>query len=215
LSEDKVPFKYSCFISYPHDDGRFLRSFVEDLRRAIEDYQGPFLDEPVYLDTKRLRGGQFWSEALAEAICHSICMVVVYTPKYKRHTYCLREFAAMEKLENLRLGKIQSLVDDDGLIIPIILRGEDDIPDKIKLRRQYYDFSKYTLLDQDMGTNPNYVKEIDEIAKTIHRLFEAFLRLGEDMCGDCGMFSIPAEQEIELWLDQPSIPPFPGRTGKP
>lgn len=91
-----MPFKYACFISYPHGQYELMKSFIEQLKKALNNYLEPLLDEEVYIDVDRLEPGYHYNEALAKAICQSICMIVVYSPKYERHSYCLREYQAME-----------------------------------------------------------------------------------------------------------------------
>src|SRR5215510_8791933 len=96
-SENCMPFKYSCFISYCHGKEDLVRTFIEELKKALKRHLDAYLDEGVYIDEERLRGGDLYNEKLAEAICQSVCMIVVYMPKYERHPYCLREYAAMEE----------------------------------------------------------------------------------------------------------------------
>src|SRR5690349_8199636 len=98
-----MPFKYSCFVSYCHGKEDLVKTFIRELKTALKQYLDAYLDEEVYIDEDRLQGGDFYNEKLAEAICQSVCMIVVYTPKYERHPYCLREYAAMEELELKRL----------------------------------------------------------------------------------------------------------------
>jgi len=133
-----MPFKYACFISYCHGKEVLVKTFIEELKKALKSHIDPYLDEDVCVDEGRLRGGDFYNERIAEAICQSICMIVVYTPKYERHSYCIREYAAMELLEERRLRLVEPVGPKRGLIIPIIFRGEEDLPLKIKDQRHYY-----------------------------------------------------------------------------
>lgn len=209
-----MPFKHSCFISYAHGNGsgQTLEQFVNELKRAIDDsVDSYYLDEAAFLDKDRLRGGQFWNEALARAICESLCMIVVYTPKYERHLYCRREYAAMERLEEQRLALIRSAVAPHGLIIPVIFKGNmKDLPDKIS-GRQGLDFTRYNGASIEIRRNPEFLGMIQQIADTIDRLYQAFNELTEDPYRDCGGFLIPGKDEVEPW--RPSkIPPFPGRS---
>lgn len=210
-------FKYACFISYCHGKEDLVKTFIEELKKALERHIDPYLDEDVYVDEGRLRGGDFYDEKLAEAICQSICMIVVYMPKYERHSYCLREYAAMELLEEKRLRLVEPVGPKRGLIIPIIFRGAEDLPPKIQSRRHYYDFSRFTLVSPEISKNPEYVAKIEDIARNIHDLYnifkEAFEASGEDPCGDCTSFTLPPEGEVRPWREKAKSPvaPFPGR----
>jgi hypothetical protein len=192
-----------------------IERFVRELRSAIDTYAHPYLDEPAFLDEAKLRGGQYWEPALAQAICQSLCMVVVYTPQYERplHHCCQREYAAMEKLAEQRLAQIRSAVDNHSLIIPIILRGDiDNLPPKIK-ERQYIDFRPFTLASRNISKNSKLVRKVQEIVDTINRLLQAFESLpeAEEPWKDCAQFTIPEEGEVAPWRP-PKIPPFPGRS---
>lgn len=211
-----MAFKYPCFISYCHPNGSLMGGFIDEFTSALKDCLDAYFDEEVFLDKERLQPGYLYNEALAEAICQSVCMVVVYVPRYERHSYCLREYAAMEALENKR----KSLLGDKagakfGLIIPIIFRGEDDIPRLIRKRRQYLSFSKFTTANPDV--RHNYSREIEKIAKYIHKLRKIFNRVeeeGTDPYSGCESFQLPSEQEIGSWrgeTKQGAAAPFPGR----
>src|SRR3954447_18759174 len=102
ISRASMAFKYSCFISYCHGQEELMKGFMDQLKRALKAELEPLLDEEVYIDDERLKPGSLYNEALASAICESICMIVVYSPRYERHEYCRREFAAMESLEQPR-----------------------------------------------------------------------------------------------------------------
>jgi len=60
-------------------------------------------------------------------------MVLVFTPLYfdTKHHYCALEYQGMKDLEQQRLGKIEDF-SNKGLILPVVFRGEDCLPDEIK-----------------------------------------------------------------------------------
>src|SRR4051812_35751103 len=119
-----MPFKYACFISYCHGQGELMRRFIDELTRALKNCIDPYLDEEVYIDQERLQPGFSYNEALAMAICQSLCMIVVYVPKYERHPYCLREFRAMEILEERRFRLLsEQSRRHRRMIIPVLFRG--------------------------------------------------------------------------------------------
>jgi hypothetical protein len=130
-------FNNACFISYRHGLEPGTQDFYEAFRQELAhqvDFYLPGM--PVYLDTERLRGGDFYNSDLARALCSSVCMVSLYIPTYfdLQHTYTAREYRAMVDLEQQRLPLIPA-VDWKGLIIPIILRGSP--PEEIRGERHY------------------------------------------------------------------------------
>lgn len=114
-----MPFQYACFISYRHGQRKLAERIINDLYETLSGELELLRDEQVFLDRERLRGGYFYNEALAEALCHSACMIVVFTPTYfsRNHTYCAREYKAMEELEKKRLRLLSGSVHKNrGLI---------------------------------------------------------------------------------------------------
>lgn len=209
-----MPFKYSCFISYCHGQYDLVKEFIRQITEALQGSIDSYLDQEVYID-ERLGPGYHYNEELAQAICQSICMIVIYTPKYESHSYCKREYIAMERIEKKRLELLADRSNNMGMIIPIIFRGEEtDIPPRIKDRIHFYDFRDFTLATQEIKRNSKYAGEIERIAEIIHRFSKLFRERGIDPC-ECDSFSLPSEKDIELesWREKPrnSFPPFPGR----
>lgn len=208
-------FQYACFISYCHGQGELMRRFIDDLKAALYSSIEPYMDQGVYIDEDRLRPGYDFNEALAEALCKSVCMVVVYSPRYDRHPYCHREFRAMEQLERQRYALLGAPQQKHRLIIPIVVRGARFAPPVIK-SIQYCDFSKYTTAGPSITSHPEYIAEIDRIAGYVYERYQEFEPLAGDLCTGCIDFALPAEDDLPPWrdhLDRPAQPPspFPGR----
>jgi TIR domain len=213
-----MPFKYSCFISYRHGQRKLAERIINDLSEALSNELELLLDKEVYLDRERLKGGEFYNEALATALCESACMIVVFTPTYfdKEYTFCAREYKAMEKLEEARFKTVGGSTNrTPGLIIPIIFRGEDCLPKEIKESRQYYNFGDFLLSDVKIGKHPKYARKIQEIARYIYDHYKTLEALDEDPCSGCAQFRFPADAEIRQWLEgiRSYAAPFPGREG--
>ena len=211
-----MPFQYSCFISYRHGQKELMERFINDLCDALSNEVVPLTDLEIYVDKKRLTGGVFFNSALSQALCESVCLIMVYTPTYlsEEHTYCAREYKAMEKLEKERINMLSDSEQKQyGLIIPIVLRGEKTLPVEIKANRQYYDFTKFKLRDTELKKNPNYDSKIQEIADYIHERFLVFNSLSSDPCDDCSDFEFPTDSDIAPWLKNVIAPrkPFPNR----
>lgn len=200
-----MPFKYACFISYCHGQYDLTRGFIDQLKLALKAELEPLLDEEVYIDEERLKPGYRYNEKLALAICQSVCMIVVYSPRYERHVYCGREFTAMELLEHARrqlLGGSPTKA-AQGLIIPVIFRGEADLPVRITQDRHYADFSQFTLAGADISRNPQYVAEIRKIAQVIYEHYQTFAAAGADVCSTCDTFALPPEGALPPWRAVP------------
>lgn len=209
-----MPFKYSCFISYCHGQYDLVNAFIQQIKEALQCSIESYTDKEVYID-ERLGPGYHYNEELAQAICQSTCMIVIFTPKYKSHSYCLREYIAMERLEKKRLELLGDKSNNMGMIIPIIFRGDEtDIPPRIRDRIHYYDFRDFALSTLEIKRNPKYEPDIEKIAKIIHRFSKLFKEQGVNPC-ECDLFKLPSEREIESesWGEKPSnsFPPFPGR----
>ena len=198
-----MPIRYACFISYCHGQSELVKTFIEQLKNALKNCLDPYLDEEVYIDEERLQPGFLYNEGLAKAICESICMIVVYSPKYERHSYCLREYHAMKRIEKERMRLLGAqAISERGMIIPIIFRGIEDLPPEIEKCVHYCDFSKFTLATIDLSSNPEYIKQIGDIAEYIHDYFKIFSKIDVDVCGDCNSFRLPYEEEIQPWREK-------------
>ena len=211
-----MAFRYACFISYCHGQQDLMKGFIDQLKRGLKAELEPLLDEEVYIDEERLKPGYNYNEALATAICESVCMVVVYSPRYERHDYCRREFAGMENLEQTRKQMLDRRSTPGGSIIPVIFRGKvDDLPPQITASRHYADFSQFSLATTDMSRHPEYAAEIRKIAEAIYEYYQAFEDARTNPCTVCAAFKLPPADAAPPWRAGP--PPvggtFPGREG--
>jgi hypothetical protein len=209
MSNDSY-FKYSCFISHCHGSGDLTKNFIEELKKELWNTIEQYLDQGVYIDIDRLEPGYKYNEELAQAICQSICMVVVYSPRYAKHSYCLREYTAMEILEERRLRLMEHTFPKEwGMIIPILFRGEeDDIPEKIREHIHFCDFRGYTTFSTKISDNKDYVEKIEKIAMYVYKIHKKCESSGKNLCEDCNSFTLPSEEEVKSWpvKDKPTLP---------
>ena len=144
-------------------------------------------------------------------------MVVIFTPIYfdMNGTYCAREFKAMELLEEKRLtllGKDRNL--QHSLIIPVVYRGQSDLPNFLSSERQCYMFESFHVCGKSYLRNRIYQESVKKIAKYIYERCKELESLESDPCNDCGTFELPSKDEIVSWLPSvlpPRAPKFPGR----
>lgn len=214
-----MPLEYPCFISYRQGQRDLTKRIIGDLTDALKNELEVTVGREPFVDVERLRGGDFIDPSIAEKLCKSACMVMVFTPVYfdESRPYCTREFQAMVRLETIRLNALAASERQHGLIIPIAFRGFDSIPDGIRRSRLCYDFSSFSLVDRKMSRHPRYAPEIRKIADYIAARYNALKALTEDPCRDCNAFALPTEAEIIDWLRSVARPPsaFPMREANP
>jgi hypothetical protein len=198
-----MPFQYACFVSYRHlEHNPLAERFIDDLSAALQGELGVWMEEQLFVDSERMRGGTFFNPTLADALCRSVCMLVVYTPNYfsLNHVYCAREYRAMEKLEAMRLARLQAPRQFEGLIIPVILRGAEYLPQTIRDRRQYYSFERFSLRSRKIARDAQFERYVREIAKSIHRRKIVLGPLADEFTCDCHNFAFPTEEEVRPWV---------------
>jgi hypothetical protein len=204
-------FEHTCFISYVHGQFRLTRTFIEQLKDALESELEP-LGGSVYFDQDRLKPGFKFNVSIARALCQSMSMLVVWTPSYELHPYCLREYTAMRRLERLRLKALKGH-DDKGMIIPLLFRGDrDELPPPIRNHIHYADFSRFTLKRSDIAQDDEYADCIREIAAYLHQVHKACESAGVGAGPDCMKFRLPPESKVERWRPRPGprAAGFPG-----
>jgi len=192
-------FKHACFVSYVHGQHDLVNSFITQLTTALSNELEAWLDEQIYIDRDRLEPGDKHETRLAQAICESICLLVVYSPRYERHEYCMREFAAMQRVEARRLALLGPAAQGRGFIIPILLRGGDRVPKEIREHIHFVDFSRFTLATPDIARNPDYIEPVARIAKVIFEHAEAFRERALDPCAACTEFRLADHAEVADW----------------
>jgi len=96
-----MAIRYGCFFSYAHGRHELMQRFKATLADALRCYLEPYFDneDELFVDVEQLGGGDDLDRKIARAMCESVCMVLIYTPKYEAHAYTRREYAAMRRLE--------------------------------------------------------------------------------------------------------------------
>ena len=207
-----MSIRYSCFISYAHGQGELVKKFMYQFKQALIATLEPLLSKEVYMDDRHSPGYSF-NEGIAQAICESICMIVVFSPVYAESNYCIREFLAMENIEKKRKEKMGPNFDRTSrMIIPIVFRGDpDSLPRRIK-DIHYYDFSKFTLASLKLSKKDKEI--IETIANRIYKHYQIIKNSNINIIDEeCNKFLLPSEDEAtDQW--GPSLPDigFPGRS---
>ena len=171
-----MSFKCSCFISYPHNAGKSVDKFVNRLKEELQDRFAPFVSDPIVTDHDFPTGANF-NKAIAQKICESACLLVVYMPVYQRKTFCIQEYTAMERLEVERYQKLQQdLSAQFGMILPLVYTGEESkIPKWISQKRNYKNISQFTIVDPvAIFDQLEFKTWLVQIANMVDSLYNAF-----------------------------------------
>ena len=185
-----MDIRYGCFLSYAHGNFAFMNKFKNDLVEALSCYLEPHLDreDALFIDSEQLGGGDDLDLRVARAMCESVCMIVLYTPKYEAHGYTRREFAAMQLIEQERRNWYEL---PSHLIIPIIMtQHTEGLPAQIAGPGFYVDFSAYTLASGDLKSNPQFLPDIKKIVQRIARHYQ-LLKRSTPPGHDCSRFVLP------------------------
>jgi hypothetical protein len=193
-------FKYACFISYRDVSAQIAKEIKEILSAEFEQLLEEKVRE-VYLDKERLKGGVLFNKKLAEAICRSVCMVVIYAPVYfnRDKTYCAKEYQAMEKLEAERQKLLGA--GGNGLIIPIVIRGWDKVPAQIRETRTLYNFEGFCQGGRRLVKTRDCYRRLREIAEYIAERYWDWEQKGAAAARDCSKFRLSSDRVILRWLE--------------
>lgn len=208
---------HACFISYRHPsaDGNREQKLIGHVVKAISDHVQMYTHEhEVYVDSRRLVPGYQYDERIAEAICRSACMVVVYWPSYLESDYCRRELEAMLEIEDRRRQILGHELHGCRLFIPVILRGRfEELPERVTKGCQYLDYkAQATRPDVNLGEDDKTSEELYRIAEYIKALCDKMKSARESLFGKCQQYGFTLPSPVTPERIQPPPPqPFPGR----
>jgi hypothetical protein len=185
--------RYGCFFSYAHGRHELMQRFKATLADALRCYLEPYFDneDELFVDVEQLGGGDDLDHKIARAMCESVCMILIYTPKYEAHAYTRREYTAMRQLE-LERGKWYAL--PSHLIIPVIMtQHPDQLPPQITESSFYVDFSRFTMATADLKSNPEFLPDIDKMVRRIvthYQCLKKYIPPGHD-CNQFELHDVP------------------------
>jgi hypothetical protein len=209
--------KYGCFISYRHSITDMSQIFVQEFKQSFErarfKLEAAKLERYVLVDREFIPpdlGGPALDTILEEAIYHSACMVMLFTPTYfhEQATYCAREYLAMKHLQEKRHEQLGGTAQQ--LIIPILFRGThlDLVPTEIRNNYQWFDFSSFPAwrlrpLFPESAPNALY----DQIVQAIYDRVLTLQQLAAPPIAR-GEFKLPTNEDAIAWLENngPSKP---------
>lgn len=204
-----MPLKYACFLSFRGIQREHYKRIVEQIYSGLTDELSYLLElehgQPVYRDEKRLSTGDSIPAETQQALCESACMVLLYTPRYFASVNCALEYKAMEKLEDKRLSLLESHNEKKlRLIIPIVFRGSQDLPEEIRLNQK-------TIFMNDVSTSEVDRPKLVKVAEYIAERYRSLSKVELDLNASYKDFMFPSKEEIKTWLEHTHTPPFPGQ----
>jgi len=197
-----MAIRYGCFFSYAHGRHDLMIRFKTALADALRCYLEPYFDheEELFVDQEQLGGGDDIDRKIARAMCESVAMILIYTPKYEAHAYTRREFAAMQLIEAERSAWYAM---PSHLIIPVIMTHHPArLPPQIANSSMYVDFSRFTMATGDMKSNADFIPDIQKIAARIAQHYEC-QKNATPAGHNCNHFVLPAVPPE--WRDKPEV----------
>jgi hypothetical protein len=201
-------------VSYVHPQNDWVRRATERalslLKNAIEFYSRA----PPYIDDERLKPMYNHNERLAEAICQSACMVILYYPAYLESPYCRRELVAMKRMEARRREHVGSGAWGYSMFVPFVIRGTaTSLPRFAHENSLWFDYSAQSLADHDISNESAVREKIFKLAESITELHSVLSKSRQQTQVDCRGFALPTEEEADLEIGEIPIVQsrFPGR----
>lgn len=135
-----MSYEYDVFFSYKHSP-KSLHWHCE-VKDCLEEWLTQALGgkpSRVFMDKEAIATGDRWRRSLQHAIQHSKCLVAIWSPAYFQSPYCLSEWQAFQKREEICNLGVQ------GLVAPIRYHDGEFFPQAAK-EIQMTDFRKHTSL---------------------------------------------------------------------
>ena len=189
-------FKHSAFVSWRNGEkdkttnllkDDLLNEFAIQLHDALQDELHALTNKGIFIDIQNIDGAYYLKAKFSEALCHSACYILIYTPAYfnAEKLYCTAEFLTMKEIERQRhmiLGQTNPL---KSLIIPIILRGKEYLPSIFDDIAYRIEFHNWIDTDRKIKKNKEYAGVINDIANNIFKLYKEFEPHATTMMNAC------------------------------
>jgi hypothetical protein len=195
-----MAFDYGCFISYPHDDGALVKTFIHDFTVGLKAHLYNLEDGKKYWwDQEQLGVGIRHPQAIASGMCKSACWIMIYYPKYRRSPFCKSEYLAMRELEARRREALgRRLPREFTMILPVLFRGEErDLPGGLSDEMIFEDFSKYTVSGPRILEHPEFEQKMMKISEHVWNVWKTCEDLDHEP-RNCDDYTLP-EPTDEGW----------------
>ena len=189
----------SCFISHRSSEKKLAGGMVKAIYEALVEELEIQVDEGVH--PLRAEPGDVLDGTLAEALCRTSCMVLLFTGNYfsGKRPYCTREYLMMREIEARRLKQFGVPVSKKhGLVIPIVLSNPERMPAELK-RRVWCDFQSFEQTREGIEYPKTFFTEIRKIAQYIERRHTAVISLPEPE-NPCDGLEFPDDQRVQEFL---------------
>jgi hypothetical protein len=194
---------FDVFISYAHeDDRRFVERLVEELRRAFAEIADRRLT--VFMDQDGIPTAQRWQQTIRSALRTSSVLVAVLTENYLTSDWCALEyefFVAVEHDHSLEHGSAQAI----PRIFPVMPGGPPAEPGlSAEQRRRRLDASGRQGIDLSGSAteSPEFAREIDRLARDIHRALGGLADFG---AAPAGALSVAAPSVDDDDTEHPQV----------
>jgi hypothetical protein len=217
-------FEYSAFISYRNgvksqellsitdEKDNLLDNFAKQLYNLLLSELGQQVDtEKIFLDQIYLKQGDNFVIKIGNALCGSLCYVVIFTRNYlsKKKLFCAAELMGMLALEEKRFEKLGVTKPSKSFIFTIPLGNPELVPNVLKNTiYKKHDFTSFTLAPEDeLLKNKNYTLAIRELAQEIGGFYSSLEDDTENVLNICNDFSIKNPKdandkaEIEIFVN--------------
>lgn len=192
-----MSLEYACFISYRHMASPGAIALVDEIHQRLCEQIEMELGgrAKTYYDKSRLNGGDYFTPALARALCQSSCMIMLYIPGYfdERSTFCSREYRAMVGLEVQRKAALGDALGDMSLVIPVVLRGRDTLPHEVVQRQVVMLEQESTHVQRLRGVRA--ADKFRELAKLVARRHDLQTSVAPELIEPCAGFKLPADDD--------------------
>jgi hypothetical protein len=175
-------YRNLCFISYPHTGETLMKDFATEIKRKIQEELGYQVSgAKVFIDHQSIPPGAIWPAHLKTNLAGSLAMVAILSQVYftDAHSWCGKEWAAMEELGGTRLPG-----STEQPIIPVLFR-RTLLPAAAR-PKQFIDLSRNSVLGRRFFSSPTFLEAIQRIVEQIESLAVAIYNnrcaASEDQC---------------------------------
>lgn len=131
-------FKYACYLNY-HADAETANRFAGHFQNALtHELSSLGVDKPIFVASRNLASGPFYSEALTTALYESACYIALWSWVDQGNESLEREMESVRLLEKRRFGES---LKERGLILPVLLSASESAPESLR-NIQWVDFGQ-------------------------------------------------------------------------
>ena len=159
LPPNREDYHYDVYISY--GESRLLFDTARKIAKDISDeMELEFENFRFFLNATELSGEDFFQAEITNALKHSKILLTIITPSYFSKEFPLREWETFE---------IRSKITGSDLIIPIVMRGVQRVPEWFK-KNQFIDLETVSVGGKLQGKSREYTIAIRNLVERLRKL---------------------------------------------